>query len=193
MTVGAGGPIIDTSISRPAVAGKFLSVDGASFSARGVTYGTFAPGADGERYPAPALVESDLSAIAAFGANAIRVYTAPPPWLLDVAVDCGLKVLVGVAWEQHVAFLESRRGARQIVDSVRSQVASIAGHPGLLCLAVGNEIPSQIVRWHGPSRVEEFIEQLCEKARAEDPGALMTYVNYPSTEYLDLPSIDLVS
>src|SRR5262249_23270113 len=38
-----------------------------------------------------------------------------------------------------------------------------------------------------------FIERLYRAAKSEDPGALVTYVNYPTTEYLDLQFLDLVS
>ncbi|OLE61571.1 MAG: glycosyl transferase, partial [Cyanobacteria bacterium 13_1_40CM_2_61_4] len=62
----------------------------------------------------------------------------------------------------------------------------------MLCYAIGNEIPASIVRWHGRHRIERFLEQLYEAAKDEDPAALVTYVNYPSTEYLLLPFVDLV-
>src|SRR5205807_114392 len=47
--------------------------------------------------------------------------------------------------------------------------------------------------WHGARRVERFLERLCAAGRDEDPGALFTYVNYPSTEYLELPFIDFLA
>ena len=99
--------------------------------------------------------------------------------------------MVGLSWEDHVAFLESRSAASGIVERVRAQAAECAGHPAVLCLCVGNEIPAPIVRWHGPRAIEAFIERLCTAAKAEDPNALVTYVNYPSTEYLELPFLDL--
>ena len=37
-----------------------------------------------------------------------------------------------------------------------------------------------------------FLERLYRAAKSEDPDALVTYVNYPSTEYLQLPFLDLV-
>src|SRR5581483_5652928 len=37
------------------------------------------------------------------------------------------------------------------------------------------------------------VERLYEAAKDEDPAALVTYVNYPSTEYLQLPFLDLVA
>jgi GT2 family glycosyltransferase len=129
--------------------------------------------------------------IAENGFNAIRVYTVPPRWFLDAAQRHGLRVMVGLPWEQHVAFLDDPRRVRSIEKRVRAGVRVCAGHPAVLAYAIGNEIPAPIVRWHGSRRVERFLERLCESAKAEDPGGLVTYVNYPSTEYLRLPFVDL--
>src|SRR5258706_11361685 len=126
------------------------------------------------------------------GVNAIRTYTVPPRWLLDTAQRHGLRVMVGLPWEQHVTFLDDKKRARSIEARVRAGVRACAGHPAVLCYAIGNEIPAPIVRWHGRHRIERFLERLYRAAKAEDPGALVTYVNYPSTEYLQLPFIDLV-
>src|SRR6185436_10582029 len=101
---------------------------------------------------------------------------------LDTALEHGLYVMVGLAWEQHVDFLASRAGARSIEGRVRAAVGACAGHPAVLCYAVGNEIPTRVVRWAGRGRVERFIERLHVAGRQEDPGGLFTYVNYPSTE-----------
>jgi len=48
------------------------------------------------------------------------------------------------------------------------------------------------VRWHGASAVEKFVKQLHDEVKEEDPEALVSYANYPSTEYLDLSFLDLV-
>src|SRR5256885_1903310 len=58
--------------------------------------------------------------------------------------------------------------------------------------AVGNEIPASIVRWYGRRRVERYLERLCRAVREEAPGALVTYVNFPSTEYLEPRGIDFL-
>jgi len=71
-------------------------------------------------------------------------------------------------------------------------VRACAGHPAVLCYAIGNEMPAPIVRWHGRRRMERYLERLYRAAKAEDPDGLVTYVNYPSTEYLQLPFLDLV-
>ena len=128
----------------------------------------------------------------AHGINAVRTYSVPPRWLLDLAEEEGLFVLVGVAWEQHVTFLSEPDRMRSIADRVRSGVGECAGHPAVLAYAIGNEIPASIVRWHGRRRIEKFLEELYRVATEEDPDTLVTYVNYPSTEYLQLPFLDLV-
>lgn len=179
------------SAERPRVCGKFLYVGNRKFYARGVTYGPFA--SDGtEEYHDPETVERDFAAIAATGANCLRTYTIPPRWLLDIAHRHRLYVMIGLPWEQHVAFLDERRRARGIVRRVRDGVRKCAGHPAVLCYAVGNEVPAHIVRWYGHRRVERYLERLYWAAKKADPGCLVTYVNYPSTEYLDLPFLDLV-
>ncbi len=160
---------------------------------RGVSYGTFRPDAHGSDYGSRERVERDFTEIAAHGLNALRTYTVPPRWLLDAAVDHGLWVMVGLPWEQHVTFLDDRARARDIEARVRAGVAACAGHPAVLGFTVGNEIPSPVVRWHGPRRVERFLERLHRAAKAEDPAALVTYVNYPTTEHLELPFLDLVT
>jgi O-antigen biosynthesis protein len=159
---------------------------------RGATYGTFRS-TEGWSLPPPKQVSADFEAMAAAGINSLRTYEPPPPWLLDIALTHGLRVMVGLAWEQHIAFLDDPGRADAIVARVAAQVRACQAHPAILCYAVGNEIPAAIVRWHGKREIERFLERLHWEAKAEDPGALFTYVNYPSTEYLELPFIDLTS
>jgi GT2 family glycosyltransferase len=177
--------------ARPRVAGKFLCAGDEKLWIKGVTYGTFRPGPGGD-YPDAARLDADFAAMAAAGVNAVRVYTVPPRALLDAARAHGLRVLVGLPWEQHVAFLEDPRRADAIEARVRAGVRQCAGHPAVLGYAVGNEIPPAIVRWHGRRRVERFVRRLYRAAKAEDPEALVTYVNFPTTEYLHLPFLDFV-
>lgn len=180
-----------TVASRPEVRGKFLFVGQRKFYVRGVTYGPFRPNDSGEDYPAPPQVARDFEQMAANGINAVRTYSVPPRWMLDLAQEKGLHVMIGLPWEQHVAFLDERGRPKAIEERVRAGVRQCAGHPAVLCYAVGNEIPTGIVRWLGRRRVERFIETLYRAAKAEDPAALVTYVSFPTTEYLDLPFLDL--
>lgn len=175
--------------------GKFLfdRAGQTKVEVRGVTYGPFAPDEHGCEYGTPARVRADFAAMRANEFNAVRVYTVPPTWLLDEAAEAGLHVMVGLPWEQHVTFLDRRRQRRDILARLAAMVRSVAGHPAVFCYAVGNEIPSPIVRWYGPRRVEKWVARLCDVTREIDPDALATYVNYPSTEYLELPFLDLAA
>ena len=178
--------------NRPKAKGKFIYIGEEKFWVRGVTYGTFGPGYHGDDYPSPHVVEKDFAAIAGNGMNAVRTYSVPPRWLLDTAQEHGLRIMVGLPWEQHIAFLEDRQRAKAIATSVQKEIKRCAGHPAILCYSVGNEIPASIVRWHGRRRIERFIEGLYRIAKSEDPETLVTYVNFPTTEYLQLPFLDLV-
>jgi GT2 family glycosyltransferase len=176
---------------RPEVHGKFFRVGEEKLYLRGVTYGPFAPGPDGVPYDAGRTRE-DFAAMAQAGINTVRLYTPPPDWLLDAAAEHGLLVLAGVAWEQHVAFLGDRGRARDIAERVRREVAAHAGHPALLAWAIGNEIPAPIARWHGANAIRSFLARLHDAAKQGDPAAAVTYVNYPTTEYLELDFLDFV-
>ena len=176
---------------RPRTAGKFLFVGEQKLWVRGVTYGTFRLRPDGDDYPPTAVLEADFATMRANAINAVRCYTVPPLRLLDAALRHGLRVMAGLPWEQHVAFLDESGRADNIARRVADGVRSCAGHPAVLCYAIGNEIPPSIVRWHGRKRVERFIERLYRTVKALDPEALVTYVNFPSTEYLRLPFLDL--
>ena len=189
---GVSAPSANGSRPRPVVRGKFLWADGQKLFVKGATYGTFRPDQNGAMFPSPEVVARDFEEMAANGLNSVRTYTVPPEWLLDLAYENGLYTMVGIPWEQHVNFLDSRARARAIEDRVKAGVASCAGHPSVLCYSVGNEIPSPIARWLGRHRVERFLRRLYRAAKGEDPGGLVTYVNYPPTEYLQLDFLDLV-
>jgi O-antigen biosynthesis protein len=179
-------------IARPQPRGKFLYVGDEKLYVRGVTYGTFRPVADDGEYDA-STVERDFAQMAKHHINAVRLYTVPPRWLLDAAYRHGLRVMVGLPWEQHVTFLDDQKRIRSIEERVRAAVRACANHPAILCYAIGNEIPASIVRWHGARRMERFLERLYRLVKAEDPNALVTYVNYPSTAFLRLPFVDIVA
>ena len=179
--------------ARPRVGGKFLFTGAEKLALRGVTYGTFRALPDGSEFPEPAVVARDFDLMARHGINAVRAYTPPPRWLLDRAWERGLYVMVGLAAEREVGYLNDRRDPAEIDHRIRERVRVCAGHPAVLCYAVGNEIPSATVRWLGRRRVERFLARLAGVAREADPGGLVTYVSYPSTEYLECPFADLVS
>ncbi len=176
--------------SRLQLNGKFLGTGDTKVFLRGVTYGPFRPADNGCEYKTRDSVNRDFSRIARNGINSIRTYTVPPRWLLDSAAEHGLRVMIGIPWEQHVTFLDERRRRRDIEERVRAGVREFAGHPAVLAYSVGNEIPAPIVRWYGRKKIERFIKRLYSAAKEEDPQGLVTYVNYPMTEYLQLQFLD---
>ena len=74
----------------------------------------------------------------------------PHPRVLDLAQQHGLRIMVGVPWTDHVAFLDDRQLSRAIRRDVLAHVRALASHPAVLMLALGNEIPAAVVRWLGP-------------------------------------------
>lgn len=180
-------------LARPRARGKSLFIGVDKLFVRGVTYGAFQPDTRGAEYHNLAVIDRDFTQMAACGINAVRIpHTTPPRALLDVAQRHGLRVMVGLGAEQYVGYLIDRPpGAPDIDAEIRAKVRSCAGHPALLCYALGNEIPGPIARWLGRRKVERYLERIFEVVKAEDPEGLVTYVNYPTTEYLQLPFLDV--
>jgi GT2 family glycosyltransferase len=179
------------SAERIATDGKFLRVGDERYLVKGVTYGTFAPDAQGTQFPSRQQIAEDFGLMADLGINTVRTYTAPQRELLDEAGRHGLRVMVGLPWSQHVAFLDNRSLKREIRQELASKVAELGDHPAVLAFALGNEIPPGVVRWHGRVRVEHFLRDLYETAKSASPESLFTYVNFPPTEFLDLSFFDI--
>lgn len=177
---------------RPKVAGKFFFHNGEKVFLRGVTYGPFAKGTHGARFPEREQVARDFAAIRDLGANCVRTFTTPPRWLLDLAAESGLWVFVGIAWTWQACFLDSNEMAEGNRKVFRDAVRSIAGHRAIIAYSLGNEIPPDVVRWCGPEAVRDFLRTLADDVHALDPDALVSYANFPSTEYLDVDCIDFV-
>ncbi len=178
------------TMERVRVKGKFLYEGNNKFYLRGVTYGTFAPGSNGNQFPELTDVENDFREMAATGINCVRTYTVPPLYVLDAALRYGLRVMAGLPWEQHITFLDNPSLAAEIISRLQQEVKEVHSHPALFCYAIGNEIPSGIVRWHGPRKIKNFLRKIYQAVKMEAPDILVTYVNYPSTEYLETDFTD---
>ena len=174
------------------VQGKFFFVGETKFFIKGVTYGPFAVGSHGVQFPERETVTRDFLLMAEMGANTLRVFTTPPLWLLDLAAGAGLRVLVGIPWSEHVTFLDSSRIQAEIKRSVVEAVRELKGHPAILAYLIGNEIPPDIVRWHGPERVRAFLKRLATAVKELHPDGLVSYANFPSTEYLTIDFTDFL-
>lgn len=181
------------------VDGKFFARGGERFVMHGVTYGTFAPrSTDGARFPSSAQINDDFSAMHEAGFNTVRTYTAPPDDLLELASDHGLHVLAGVHWNDWRYLIgfsrrQNRRIERDAVSAVRAEARRLRGLDQVLALCVGNEIPADVVRWVGAETVAGLIEDLAHAAHVEDPDRLVTYANYPSTEFLAPRGLDFTT
>ncbi|HEY1299214.1 MAG TPA: glycosyltransferase [Stellaceae bacterium] len=174
------------------VRGKFFFAGEEKHFVKGVTYGPFAVGSHGAQFPEPDTVERDFALMGEAGVNTVRVFTPPALWLLDAAERAGLRLLVGLPWAQHVAFLDSAAVAAQTREAILSGVRDCARHPAIFAYLVGNEIPPDMVRWHGPERVRRFLGDLVALVKAEHPEALVGYANFPSTEYLTIDFTDFL-
>ena len=189
----AGAQPLSRPGGAPRVDGKFLSRGGRRLRAKGVIYGPFPPGDDGHQFPGPGRVRDDFARMLDVGVNAIRTYHVPPTWLLEEAQGQGLSVLVDIPWSKHVCFLESRRHQAEARRAVRRAAERGGGRAAVLAYSIGNEISPDVVRWHGARRVERFLSELQDVVKQADPEALVTYANYPPTEYLDLSFLDFAT
>lgn len=181
------------SDERLRVGGKFLFRGDEKLFLRGVTYGPFAPDSGGTQFPAASTVRHDFTLMRELGANCLRTFTPPPAWLLDLAFEHDLGVLVGLPWTQHVCFLDQPDVARDIRRRIGEAIEPIADHPAVYAFFLGNEIPPDIVRWQRPERTKQFLRQLYEQVKTRAPKVLLSYANFPSTEYLDLDFLDFIS
>ena len=180
--------------AHPAVRGKFVWVGDEKLYVKGVTYGAFEPDSSGIEYSERESLERDFALMAEVGLNTVRIpHTMPPVGLLDAAERHGLKVMVGLSAEQYAGFLADPKDAPDVERIVAEKVRAVAGHPALLCYALGNEIPASMVRWLGRRKVERYLANLYDAVKAADPRGIVTYVNYPTTEYLDLTFLDLLA
>ena len=181
-------------MSRLLARGKYLYDGEQKFYVRGVSYGPFPPNSRGERYPEPERTAQDFALMRAMGVNTVRVYVPPPTWMFDEAIKAGLRMMIGMPWPFHMAFLEAPGMAAEIRDTIRKSVTEMRGYgDAILAFSLGNEVRSDIVRWHGPRKVSKFLAELYDIGKQAAPDALFTYSNYPSAEYLDLTFLDFVS
>ena len=181
------------SKERVEIRGKFFYQGDRKYYVRGVTYGAFKPDNDGKEYTDIDQIDRDFAMMAANGINTVRIpHTTPPRILLDIALKHRLKVMIGLSAEQYVGYWIDRKKSPDIMNIIREKVKSCADHPALLCIAIGNEVPASIVRWFGQKKIERYLKKVYKTIKAVAPDAIVTYVNYPTTEYLQLPFLDVV-
>ncbi len=177
---------------RVSVDGKFFRFGERKFYVKGITYGPFAPDADGCTFASKEQTRTDFQLLGELGANLIRVYYVPPRWLLDLADEFGIKVLIDIPWPKHLCFLESYDVQQTAIQNVREAVTTCRDHSAVFAFSVANEIPAEVVRWSGAKRTAAFIDELIAVAKEVDPNCLCTFASYPPTEFLQPRSCDFI-
>ena len=167
--------------ARPAALGKFFFAEGRKLHVKGVTYGAFAPDAEGDEYRSTTR-------------SSATSRRWPPPAstpcgsrtrcrrvsLLDVAARHGLRVMVGLSAEQYVGL--SRRPAKARRTSSASSARRCARSPAIRrCSATRSATRSRrpSCAGSGAARSSGILERLYRAVKEEDPDGLVTYVNYP--------------
>jgi len=175
--------------SRLRVDGKFFRAGAERVFLKMVTYGPFPR-------PTPAVLadhDEQMARIADAGFNAIRVYEEPESILLDAAQKAGLWVFVGLNWEYHCDFVTHTAIYSAAQVRMKEGLNSWGTHPALAGVFVANEIPSDMVRWMGVTRVKQALEELINLGRSICPDLLFAYANYPTTEYEEPDNADFTA
>ena len=182
-------------MGRLSAQGKYIYQDGQKFFARGVSYGPFAPNSRRESYPEPDRVAADFALMGELGANLVRTYVIPPPWMFELAARYGLRLMAGDFMAAAPDLLGLARDgarhpqhgpARNCRDCVSSKRRSSP---------TASAMRSVPISFAGMVRVRSAGCWLsCTiLARNSIPTGLFTYSNYPSAEYLDLSFLDVIS
>lgn len=192
-------PQLDTSsttyakLDRLKVKGKFFFAGKQKVFLKGVSYGPFITGSHGEPLPERSVIQKDFELMQELGVNCIRVYIVPPGWFLELAASYGFRVLVGIPWNWYVTFLDAEVNKVEIRQTIADAVKACRPYPAAFAYMIGNEISPDIVRWHEAPKIQSFLKELAAIVKQADPTALVSYANYPCTEYLTVDFVDFFS
>jgi len=179
---------------RLGISGKFFAIAGKHVLLRGTTYGSFEPDSSGKEYVNVEMLHRDFAEMQKQGFNCLRIpHRIPNRMLLDIAQQYDLKVMISLGCEQYIGYLADTAKKFDIFGHMKSEVDAVKGHPSIFCYSLGNEMQPSFVRWFGPRKIEAFLRELTVQLRSWDPFCLVTYVNFPTTEYLQLPFLDFLS
>ena len=177
---------------RPRASGKFLAVGPDRLWVRGVTYGTFAPDADGQRFPAPQVVKADFQAMVVQGIQrCARLHAA-------AAVAAGRGRGSRAVGDGRPGLGASHRVSARPPPPPRGRQTGRgaggvgrlpSGHPGLRGGQRDPRLDRPLAR---PPEGRAIPGSAVPGRHRADPQALVTYVNFPSSEYLAVPAADLV-
>lgn len=176
-------------MQRLQVDGKFFRAGGRRVFLKMVTYGPFAdprPGALGDD-------GAELKKMAEAGFNAVRVYDMPTAALLDAARNAGLWVFAGLEWQWSVDFVSKPGLISAAGLKLKEGLDARGDHEALAGVFVANEVPADLVRWMGVTRVRAVLEDLIALGRNLKPELLFAYSNFPTTEYLEPENADFTA
>ena len=184
--------------SRVSARGKHLWDGDEPARVHGVTYGSFARRPDGTGFPDTSTIRRDFAAMRWLGLNTVRTYELPPQDLLEAAAENDLRVFVGLDYRDWRTEQGTDRSARRRISdaakrAVDDALERLAGRPEVLAVAVGNEVPVDLVRLHGRAHLERTLTATVTRLHDGDPAMLATYVNFPTTEFLQIPNLDLIT
>lgn len=167
--------------------GKFFRVGNERVFLRMATFGPFPPGV------LDAACQPQFRRMATCGLHGVRLFEMPSRQLLDAALACGLHVFAGLDWAQYADFRAEPRHFTTAKVRLAEFLRELGGHPALAGVYVGNEIPPELVRWHGHERTREAIEELIALGKSRASHLLYAYASFPSTEYLEPNNADFTA
>ena len=140
----------------------------------------------------------DLSEMAANRFTIVRTYTEPSEDLIELADEWSLKLFAGIHFDDWRYLVGgSRRQQRSLLRNARVDIEQAArrmrGAETVAAVSIANEVPADVVRWMGTDAVAHALGELADAVHDVDDEMLVTYGNYPSTEYLQVEGLDFVT
>ncbi|MGJ8724983.1 MAG: glycosyltransferase [Roseibacillus sp.] len=166
--------------------GRFFENQGKPCFVNAVTYGPFPP----EQQLDPSL---EFPRISAAGFNAIRLYGAPNKEELDLAEQNNLVIFATVPWYSDSLFTENPDTIGDAKRDLSLFLTRHGKHPALAAVLIANEIRPDLVRFMGPVKVREVLEDIITECRKHAPALLYAYANFPTTEYLEPRNADFTA
>jgi hypothetical protein len=151
-----------------------LTVNGAPWQVKGITYGPPAQAADGY-----------MRDLRNMGVNTIRIWGVDDtntPILVDTAARYGIKVIIGEWLNQGADYVNDTAYMNSVKTTIVNDVNLLKGHQGTLMWDVGNEV-ILTMQDHGLSAADvearrvgyaKFVNQLADAIHAADPNHPVT-------------------
>ncbi|MEM1296952.1 MAG: glycosyltransferase, partial [Verrucomicrobiota bacterium] len=179
-------PPIATSLSRIENDGKFFSSNGSRWFAR-IADCT-------KTLPEIANLESFGRDLQDLGYNTLRVLGRPSAELLEMARNNDFRLLISLDWNHDVDFLQAKSSeGRKAKEQILTLTKEFGDDPILMGMLIADRIPSTLVRWMGPRRMQKALGELIELGEKAAAQCQFGYRNFAPTDYLRPPGQDLVS